>query len=76
MGTDVTDNTPANSPIPPVGEVVGYPSLRGQAQANDISILGGPQKGRLREFAFGSTPETVRERGDGTIAVAHDTGGA
>lgn len=40
-----------------------------QSQYYDLTVLGAPQKGRLRQFVFGSTPETVRERGDGTIVV-------
>lgn len=46
-----------------------------QSQYYDLTILGAPRKGRLRQFVFGSTPETVRERGDGTIAVVHGPGG-
>lgn len=46
-----------------------------QSRYYDLTVLGAPRKGRLRQFVFGSTPGTVRERGTGTIVVVNGSGG-
>lgn len=38
-----------------------------ESKGYDLTVLGAPQKGRLREFVFGSTTSAVREHADGTV---------
>lgn len=37
----------------------------------DITVLGAPREGLLRQFAFGSIPDAVSGRADGTVLITH-----
>jgi len=41
-----------------------------QSGYHDVTIIGAPQKGRLRRFVFGSTTATIREEAPNTVAMA------
>ncbi|MCU4716685.1 universal stress protein [Halapricum hydrolyticum] len=46
-----------------------------QSQQHDLTVLGAPEKGKLRRFLFGSTADSVVEGGDGEpVLVAHRNG--
>lgn len=41
-----------------------------QADHYDVMVLGEPEKGRLRQFVFGSVTDSVSERAENTVLVA------
>lgn len=44
-----------------------------QTKYYSLTILGAPQKGRLKRFVFGSKTETIRERADSTVVTVRST---
>lgn len=47
-----------------------------QAQHYSLTILGAPQKGRLRRFVFGSTTDAVSERAESSLITVRSREGA
>lgn len=44
-----------------------------QTQYYSLTIIGAPQKGRLKRFIFGSKTETIRDRADSTVITVRST---